>query len=103
VKSSPVSQATNTKQIIEIGLGSIGKIKIIKALAEENKLATIYVLHKKTHLKREDIKNSISDLVKIGWVTQSKYANLMYGINRDNKYVSELIEFFNDVGYIGAQ
>ena len=93
----------SSKQIIEIGLGSIGKIKIIKALAEENKLATVYVLHKKTHLKREDIKNNISDLVKIGWVTQSKYANMMYGINRGNKYVSELIEFFNDVGYIAQQ
>jgi DNA-binding transcriptional ArsR family regulator len=103
VKSSLVSQTMSSKQIIEIGLGSIGKIKIIKALAEENKLATIYVLHKKTHLKREDIKNNISDLVKIGWVTQNKYANVMYGINRDNKYVSELIEFFNDVGYIGQQ
>ena len=93
----------NSKQIIEIGLGSIGKIKIIKALAEENKLATIYVLHKKSHLKREDIKNNISDLLKIGWVTQSKYANIMYGINRDNRYVSELIGFFNNVGYIGPQ
>ena len=61
------------------------------------------MLHKKTHLKREDIKNNISDLVKIGWVTQSKYANMMYGINRDNKYVSELIEFFNDVGYMAQQ
>jgi DNA-binding transcriptional ArsR family regulator len=90
-----------SKEIIEIGLGSIGKIKIMKALAEENKLATVYVLHKKTHLKREDIKNNILDLVNIGWVTQNKYANVMYGINRDNKYVSELIDFFNDVGYIG--
>ena len=103
MKSSLVSQTMNSKQIIEIGLGSIGKIKIMKALAEENKLATIYVLHKKTHLKREDIKNNISDLVKIGWVTQSKYANIMYGINRENKYVSELIKFFNNVGYIGQQ
>jgi DNA-binding transcriptional ArsR family regulator len=98
-----VSQEMSSKQIIEIGLGSIGKIKIIKALAEENKLATVYVLHKKTHLKREDIKNNISDLVKIGWVTQSKYANMMYGINKDNKYVSELLEFFNDVGYMGQE
>lgn len=103
MKSSPVSQEMSSRQIIEIGLGSIGKIKIIKALAEENKLATVYVLHKKTHLKREDIKNNISDLVKIGWVIQSKYANIMYGINRDNKYVNELIEFFNDVGYMGQQ
>ncbi|MDQ4101281.1 MAG: hypothetical protein M3115_03735 [Thermoproteota archaeon] len=98
-----MSQAMNSKEIIEIGLGSIGKIKILRALAEENRLATIYVLHKKTHLKREDIKNNVLDLVKIGWVTQTKYANVMYGINRDNKYVSELIVFFNNVGYIGQQ
>jgi DNA-binding transcriptional ArsR family regulator len=103
VKSSRVSETTSSKQIIEIGLGSIGKIKIMKALAEENKLATIYALHKKTHLKREDIKNNISDLVKIRWVTQSKYANVMYGLNRDNKYVTELMEFFKDVGYIDFQ
>jgi hypothetical protein len=91
---------SEAKETIETGLGSIGKIKIIKALAEENKLATVYVLHKKTHLKRQDIKNNLDDLVKIGWVAQSKYANMMYGINRDNRYVSRLIEFFNDTGYI---
>jgi hypothetical protein len=89
------------KDIIEVGLGSIGKIKILKALAEESKLATIYVLHKKTHLKREDIKNNLEDLIKIGWVKQAKYANVVYGINRENKYVGRLLEFFNDVGYTG--
>jgi hypothetical protein len=98
-----MSETTTSKQIIEVGLGSIGKIKIMKALAEENKLTTIYSLHKKTHLKREDIKNNISDLVKIGWVIQIKYANVMYGLNRDNKYVAELLEFFNAVGYVGYQ
>ena len=91
---------SEAKETIETGLGSIGKIKIIKALAEENKLATIYVLHKKTHLKRQDIKNNLDDLVKIGWVTQSKYANIMYSLNRDNRYISRLVEFFNDTGYI---
>lgn len=86
---------------MEIGLGSIGKIKIIRALAEENKLTTIYVLHKKTHLKREDIKTNVNDLVKIGWVNQSRYANVMYAINKENRYISELVNYFNDVGYIG--
>ena len=91
----------NSKEIMEIGLGSIGKIKIIRALAEENKLTTIYLLHKKTHLKREDIRTNINDLVKIGWVSQSKYANIMYTINKENKYIKELIKYFNEVGYIG--
>jgi hypothetical protein len=27
----------------------------------------------------------------------------MYGINRENKYVSELVRFFNEVGYIEQQ
>jgi hypothetical protein len=42
----------DSKTIIENGIGTIGKIKIIKALAEENKLVTIYVLHKRTGLKK---------------------------------------------------
>ena len=93
--------AEEAKDIIETGLGSIGKIKILKALAEEGKLATIYVLHKKTHLKRVDIKNNLDDLIKIGWVKQAKYANVVYRINRENKYVGRLLDFFDDVGYTG--
>lgn len=96
-----MSETMSSKEVIETGLGSIGKIRIIKALAEESKLATVYVLHKKTHLKREDIKNNLDDLTRIGWVTQIKYANVMYSINRENKYVSRLVEFFNDAGYTG--
>lgn len=96
-----MSETTSSKEIIETGLGSIGKIRIIRALAEEGKLATVYVLQKKTRLKREDIKNNLDDLVRIGWVTQTKYANVMYGINRENKYVGRLIEFFSDTGYVG--
>lgn len=96
-----MSETMSSKEVIETGLGSIGKIRIIKALAEESKLATVYVLHKKTRLKREDIKNNLDDLMRIGWVKQSKYANVMYGINRENKYVSRLVEFFNDAGYTG--
>jgi DNA-binding transcriptional ArsR family regulator len=93
--------AEEVKDIMETGLGSIGKIKILKALAEESKLATIYVLHKKTHLKRVDIKNNLDDLLKIGWVKQAKYANIVYGINSENKYVGRLLDFFNEVGYTG--
>lgn len=88
------------KDAIESGLGSIGKVKILKALAEENKMATLYLLHKKTGLKREDIKSNLDDLVEIGWVREAKYANAVYGLNRENEYVARLIQFFRDVGYI---
>ncbi len=90
----------DAKEIIENGLGSIGKVKIVKALAEENKMATIYLLQKKTHLKRDDIKKNLDDLVSIGWVVQSRYANTMYSINKGNHYVTRLLDYMNDVGYI---
>jgi len=93
-------EAITNKDIIEIGLGSIGKVKIMKALAEEGKMITIYTLHKKTHLKRDDIKRNLDDLMKIGWVNQSKLANIMYSVNRENEYVNRLMVFFIDVGYI---
>ena len=89
------------KQAIELGLGSIGKIKILKALAEENKMSTIYLLHKKTGSKRDDIKSNLDDLVKIGWVREMKYASALYGLDLENEYVARLIQFFKDVGYMG--
>ncbi|MEM2141392.1 hypothetical protein [Nitrososphaera sp.] len=89
------------REAIEAGLGSIGKVKILKALAEESKMATIYTLHKKTGLKRDDIKGNLDDLVKIGWVREAKYANAVYGLDRENEYVARLVQFFRDVGYIG--
>lgn len=89
-----------TKEIIESGLGGVGKIKIIKALAEENKMATVYLLHKRTNLKRDDIKNNLDELIRIGWVKQKKYANAMYSINTENQFVVPLIDYLRAVGYV---
>jgi RIO-like serine/threonine protein kinase len=91
----------DSKTIIENGIGTIGKIKIIKALAEENKMVTIYVLHKRTGLKREDIKRNLKDLLSIEWVKEKRMANTMYRLNRDNEYVNAIVGFFANVGYIG--
>jgi hypothetical protein len=90
----------NVKDIVEEGLGSIGKIKILRALAEEKKLLTVYGLHKKTHLKREDIKRNLGELIKIEWVIEQKMSNSLYSINRENKYMQQLVLFFYEIGYI---
>jgi DNA-binding IclR family transcriptional regulator len=90
----------NAKEIIEKGLGSLGKIKLVKALAEEDRMMTIYSLHKKTHLKREDIKRNLGDLVEIDWVIEEKLANVLYRLNRQNENVQHLLTFFKNVEYI---
>ena len=42
----------NAVETVEVGLGSIGRVKILKALTEEPRMLTIYALQKKTRLKR---------------------------------------------------
>jgi response regulator of citrate/malate metabolism len=90
----------NAKDTIEKGLGSLGKIKLVKALAEEDRMMTIYSLHKKTHLKRDDIKRNLKDLVEIEWVIEEKLANVLYRLNRQNEIVQHLLTFFKNVEYI---
>ena len=90
----------DTKHEIEVGIGSLGKIRIIKALAEGDKLATIYLLHKKTHLKRDDIKKNLDDLLRVNWVRQSKYASVMYSINPDNQQVTRFVDYLKEAGYL---
>jgi DNA-binding IclR family transcriptional regulator len=90
----------NAKDTIEKGLGSLGKIKLVKALAEEDRMMTIYSLHKKTHLKRDDIKRNLKDLVEIEWVIEEKLANILYRLNRQNENVQHLLTFFRNVEYI---
>ena len=90
----------NGKETIEKGIGGLGKIKLIRALAEGDRMMTIYGLHKKTHLKREDIKRNLSDLIEIDWVREEKLANILYKLNRQNDYVQHLLTFFKNVEYI---
>jgi hypothetical protein len=90
----------NASEIVEIGLGSIGRVKILRALTEEPRMLTIYALQKKTRLKREDIKRNLRDLKSIGWVNESRLANAVYTLNRDNEYINHLTTFFLNVGYV---
>jgi hypothetical protein len=63
-------------------------------------MMTIYSLHKKTHLKREDIKRNLSDLIDIDWVREEKLANVLYRLNRQNEIVQHLLTFLKNVEYI---
>ena len=95
-----LAKKLNGKDIIEKGLGGLGKLKLIKALAEQERMMTIYSLHKKTHLKREDIKRNLSDLIDIDWVREEKLANVLYRLNRQNEIVQHLLTFLKNVEYI---
>ena len=95
-----LNSSRTSKEIIEQGLGTLGKIKILKSLAEDGRMLTVYVLHNKTRLKREDIKRNLNDLIEIGWVKETRMANKMYTLDLQNEYVIQIVSFFRSVGYI---
>ena len=98
-----MNEDRSVKDIVETGFGTIGKIRILRTMAEENKLFTVYALHKKTHLKREDIKRNLSELIQINWVIEQKLGNYVYSLNREDKFIKKIIPFFQDIGYTGEK
>ena len=56
-------------------------------------MLTVYVLHNKTRLKREDIKRNLNDLMEIRWVKETRMANKMYTLDLHNEYVIQLVSF----------
>lgn len=90
----------STNEIIETGIGSVVKIKIIKILATGKKFHTIYGIQKRTNLKRNDIKRNIKELMAIGWIREQKLNTVLYYLNADDIYVEKLVRYFKEVGYL---
>jgi len=86
--------------IVEAGLGSVGRIKILQLLARERGGLTRYAIGQRTNLKWDHIVDNLKVLVELGWVEEQKINPLKYKINLDNDIVMNLIEFFQEVGYL---
>jgi biotin synthase-like enzyme len=89
------------KREIDVGLGTIGRIKIMAELAKKpNESFTKYALLKGTGLKRSDLKENLAHLVAINWVKEYKSVYPKYQINLDNPRVQLLSDFLKKSGYI---
>jgi len=87
-------------EIVEAGLGSVGRIKILQLLAREREGLTRYAIEQRTNLKWDNIVDNLKVLVELGWVEELKINPLKYKINLDNDIVKNLVEFFQEVGYL---
>lgn len=87
---------------VDRGLGSVGKLKILRLLMQQSHHAfTRYEIGKKVTIDSVSIRNDIKILMEINWVTEFKVQHLRkYSINLDNPIVNELIDFFREVGYV---
>jgi len=87
---------------IEVALGGIGRIKILKCLISSSKPLTKYAIQKATGLKSIDVKRDLEKLVAVGWVRviKSPRAPDKYSINRELSEIRALEELFRVAGYL---
>ncbi|UCH03103.1 MAG: hypothetical protein JSV20_04830 [Candidatus Bathyarchaeota archaeon] len=87
---------------VERGLGSVGKLKILKLLMQKSdEVFTRYRIGKYVSIDPVSIRNDLKILVEIDWVTEFKAQHLSkYSINREKKKVKHLIDFFREIGYL---
>ena len=90
-----------TWETIEKGLGSIGKLKILRVMLEKpEKTFTKYGLEKTTGLKPVNVRTDLQTLVKLKWVEEYPYKPRTYKINLKNRVIEHLSEFFRKVKYL---
>ncbi len=85
---------------IETGLGTLGRLKILGALAKDKGFLTKYALERATGLKPVDVRNNLKILVEIGWVKEYKYQPRKFSLNLEKPNVAHLLEFLTKTGYV---
>jgi len=93
----------NIVKNIERGLGSKGKLRILRALAKEpQKPLSIYMLEKYTGIRSNFLKADIKTLMEIGWVKEYTESGRIkkYSLNLRNETVLKIIEFFRSINYL---
>jgi len=85
-------------QEIETGLGSIGRLKILREMIEDpNQYFTKYSLERKTGLKPVDVRKNLKILTDLNWVREYAYDPRTYKVNMENEAVRLIAEFFRKI------
>jgi len=81
--------------IIEKGLGSVAKIRILRILSKEGEGLTRYLIQQRSGLRWNSVITSLSDLVEIGWVIEVQTNPQKYRVNMDDEVVRNFLEFLS--------
>jgi len=85
---------------IETGLGSVGRLKILKEMIERSDdYFTKYMLERRTGLKPVDVRSNLKILIDLEWVKEYAYDPKTYKINMENDAVRLVAEFFRKIRY----
>jgi hypothetical protein len=90
-----VERSRTTWETIEAGLGSAGRIRMLRTMiGKPNDYFTKYALEKATGLKPLDVRNGLKVLVELGWVEEHPCDPKTYRINMENETVKLIADFF---------
>jgi len=82
-------------RVIERGLGSVAKIRILRLLSKEGEGLTRYLIQQRSGLRWNSVITSLSDLVEIGWVIEVQTNPQKYRVNMDDENVRHFLEFLS--------
>jgi len=83
---------------VEIGLGSIGRLRILREMIEKSdEYFTKYTLERKTGLKPVDVRSNLKILTDLDWVKEYAYDPKTYKVDMDNEAVRLIAEFFRKI------
>lgn len=83
---------------IEIGCGSIGRLKILREMIRNpDEYFTKYLLERKTGLKPVDVRSNLKILVDLDWIKEYAYDPKTYKVNMENDAVILVAEFFRKI------
>lgn len=83
-------------------LGSKGRLRIIKALAESNEPMSLYYLEKKTGIRRKSLRSDLAKLEKNKIVKAVGYAVKKYTLYYEQKETLDVLDCLYKVGYVSA-
>lgn len=88
---------------LEQGLGSKGKIRILRKMLEKPYMAfSKHTLARATGLKWENVKSDVKILTEIGWLKKNAYDPETYKVNLENEFVQNIAEFFKRLSRVGV-
>ncbi|MDP8023665.1 MAG: hypothetical protein ACP5LF_03835 [Nitrososphaeria archaeon] len=83
-------------------LGSKGRLRIIKVLAELKEPLSLYYLERKTGIRRKSLRSDLEFLEKNGVVKATGYSVKKYTLDYERQETLEILNCLYKVGYISA-
>jgi len=88
---------------VESVLGSRGRLRIIKALAESQHPLTLYYLERRTGIRRKTLKPDLTALIESGFVEEVSLAGVKkYALSVDREEVRQLLDCLYRLGYLSS-